>query len=674
MGKIRIKSVIVVMTICFFLLPSTTYAQTGTSDISTSIEEEMLLFLEIPSVYTASKYEQKINEAPSSVSIITAEEIKKYGYRTLADIMDGLKGFYTTYDRNYHYLGIRGFSPPSDYNTRFLLLVDGVRMNDNVYDTACIGTDLIIDIDLIQRIEVIRGPSSSLYGTNAFFGVINIITKRGRDMQGFEVSGEAGTFETYKTRLSYGKRYKSGLEMILSGSYYESQGQDNLYYEEYDDPETNFGVTEDNDDDMYYSFFGQLTFHDLTLEGAYVSRKKYIPTGSYDTEFGDPGTFTIDSEGFIDLKYEHSFAENTHLTARLYYGRYYYDGDYVFDYAEEDDEEPYLVTNKDYSKEDWLGTEIQMTKEFLERHKIIIGGEYRQNLRQDQGNYDEEVYLDDKRDSANWGIFIQDEIRIRDGLIFNAGLRYDYFETFGESINPRLALICNPYQKTHIKLLYGSAFRSPNFYELYYHDGEYTQKAPMDLDPETIETYEIILEQYLGDQVRGSISGFRYSINDLITLTTDPEDELLVFRNVSDVEATGIEAELEGKWEGGYEGRISYTCQNSENRETGEKLTNSPRHMAKLNLVIPLIGEKLLAGTEVKYISRRKTISGEDTDGTVLANLTLLSRTLMKGLEISASVYNLFDEKYSHPGSEEHLQNSIEQDGRSLRIKLTWSF
>lgn len=187
--------------------------------------EEALLFQEIPSVYGASKYEQKVTEAPSSISIVTASEVKKYGYRTLADILRSLRSFFVTYDRNYSYVTVRGFGRPGDYNTRILLLVDGHRINDNIYDGALVGTEFILDVDLIDRVEVIRGPGSSLYGSNAFFAVVNVITRRGRNLNGVEVSGEAGSYDTYKGRVSYGNRYQNGAEAVFSGSAYDSKGQ-----------------------------------------------------------------------------------------------------------------------------------------------------------------------------------------------------------------------------------------------------------------------------------------------------------------------------------------------------------------------------------------------------------------------------------------------------------------
>src|ERR1017187_7141898 len=134
-------------------------------------------------VYSASMHVQPSEDAPSSVTVITAAEIQEQGFRTLADILQTIRSFYVTYDRNYSSLGVRGFARPGDYNTRILLLVDGHRLNDNIYDEAMIGTEFPIDIELIQRIEIVRGPVSSLYGSNALFAVINIITTRAEDMR-----------------------------------------------------------------------------------------------------------------------------------------------------------------------------------------------------------------------------------------------------------------------------------------------------------------------------------------------------------------------------------------------------------------------------------------------------------------------------------------------------------
>src|SRR5256712_11596158 len=187
--------------------------------------EEMILFQDLPSVFGASKYEQKPSEAPASVSLVTNEEIRKFGYRTLSEILRSVRGFFTTYDRNYSYIGVRGFDRPGDYDTRVLLLLDGHRINDNIYDQASIGTEAFIDVAAIERIEIIRGPSSSLYGTNAFLAVINVISKSGRNLKGTEIAATGGSYSTGELRMSYGGRSDNRVETFLSGSDSRSSGQ-----------------------------------------------------------------------------------------------------------------------------------------------------------------------------------------------------------------------------------------------------------------------------------------------------------------------------------------------------------------------------------------------------------------------------------------------------------------
>ena len=178
---------------------------------------EELMGVDVSTVLGASRYEQRISDAPAPINIITSEDIKRYGYRTMADILNSVPGLYVTYDRNYNYLGSGGFLRQGDYNTRMLLLVDGHRINNNIYDTATIGREFILDVDLIDRIEVIHGPGSSLYGSNAFFGVINVITRTASHIKGLELSGEIASFDTDKERASFGRKFGSGLEMLFFG-------------------------------------------------------------------------------------------------------------------------------------------------------------------------------------------------------------------------------------------------------------------------------------------------------------------------------------------------------------------------------------------------------------------------------------------------------------------------
>ena len=231
----------------------------------TTLSLEQLLNLE---VYSASKFVQKVSEAPSAVSIITAADIKAYGYRTLADVLKSIRGVYVTNDRNYSYVGTRGFSRPGDYNSRVLLLLDGYRLNDGIYDGALIGTESIIDVDLIERVEFVPGPGSAIYGGNAFFGVLNIITKNGNGIGGAEISGETASFESRRGRLTYGKRSEDGLDVLLSASSYRSRGE-NLFFPEFNDPATNNGVARNLDFDRYNQLFTKFSYGAYSLDVAY---------------------------------------------------------------------------------------------------------------------------------------------------------------------------------------------------------------------------------------------------------------------------------------------------------------------------------------------------------------------------------------------------------------------
>ena len=630
----------------------------------TSLSIEELLSIE---VYTASKFSQKTTEAPSSVTVITAADIKTYGYRTLADILNSVRGMNIAYDRNYAYLGVRGSGRTGDFNSRMLLLVDGYRLNDPIYDTAAIGTEFLLDLDLIDRVEVVRGPGSSIYGSNAVLGVINIITKRGNDFNGLEASGALASFGTDKERLSYGKRYENGAELLLSASRYRSAGQD-LFFPEFNTPATGNGIARNMDGDRYKSFYGKLTYSGFTLTSGYSSRDKTVPTAPYTTVFNDPNMRVTDGSVFMDLGYYGKLGRNWDIAAHVFQGRYSYEGIYPYTGTP-------IILNKDTAQGNWWGSEIKLHGQF-EKHKVVAGIEYQDNYRQDQANYDIAPYalnLDDKRSSKREGVYIQDEITLGTGLLLNAGLRNDHYSTVGGTVNPRLGLIWSPVDTTALKLLYGTAFRAPNVYELYY-SSVGTQKANPGLTPEKITTYEFVIEHSPLQNFRLTADAYSNKISNNINQITDPADGLLTFINAGQVDARGVELEAERLWDGGVRLRTSYAWQISRDKETGVELVNSPRHLAMFNGSMPLWGDRLRTGLELQYTGSRHTLAGGTANSHLLTNLTLLSEKLAKNLALSASIYNLFDKHYSDPGGREHIQDLIAQDGRSYRLKLNYHF
>ena len=216
-----------VAALCFS--PVAVYAET-VPDLA-DLPIESLLNME---VYSASKFTQKKSEAPTAVTVITAQDIKDYGYRTLAAIVQSVRGVYVDNDRNYSYAGTRGFNIPGDANTRILVLLDGYRLNDATYDQGPLGTEFPVDVDLIERVEYLPGAGSAIYGNNAFFGVINVITKSGKDFKGkgAEASVRVASYGTDQERLSFGKHFDNGLDVLMSATRYDSEGENRLFFPE----------------------------------------------------------------------------------------------------------------------------------------------------------------------------------------------------------------------------------------------------------------------------------------------------------------------------------------------------------------------------------------------------------------------------------------------------------
>ena len=327
-------------------------------------------------VYAASKHLENVNDAPSSVTIVTAEEIQEFGYRTLADILESVPGFYITYDRYSSYVGVRGFGRLGDWNSRVLLLIDGNRMNDVVLGQALLGTEFPLDLDLIQRVEIVRGPSSSLYGAEAFFAVINVITRKGPDLRGPEVSLSTSSFGTYQGRASYGSQYK-GTQFLLSATFDSSDGP-TLFFPEFDSPATNFGVTRGTNYDRNQHALATISRGGFTLQGLYAYIDKGTPTAYFGSLFNDPRTLNRQGNQYVSLNYQHSFGTKWELAAQTSYNRATLYGPVA--YAASEPPDGYSFHGE------WWDSELSLTRSLFGKHKVTFGSEVTNNFHQDQWN------------------------------------------------------------------------------------------------------------------------------------------------------------------------------------------------------------------------------------------------------------------------------------------------
>jgi iron complex outermembrane receptor protein len=639
-------------------------AQEGTQEGTRDLGEASLEELGSIQVYSASKHLQDIGDAPASVTIITEEEIEKYGYRTLADILRSVNGFYVTSDRDYSNVGVRGFGRLGDWNSRVLVLVDGHRINNNILGQALIGSEFLVDVDLIQKVEVVRGPSSSLYGADAFFAVINVVTRKPPQLKGLELSFDTGSFGTYKGRASYGGQYK-GVDVMLTGTFYDSAGQ-TLFFPEFNNPATNNGITRNTDYENYKHILATISYRGFRLQGMFSMRDKGVPTAYFGTLFADPRTSNRDSHQYFDLSYQHSVGENWQLEARTSYDQARLEAPLAYSTG----------LDKFSFRGNWLTSGIRLSGTLLKHHQLTFGSEVRDNLRQDQGDYSSasNAFAAEPANSTIWAMYAQDEFAITQKLTLSAGVRYDHYRGFGGTTNPRLGLIYHLFQSTTLKLLYGSAFRAPEVFETFPGLGPVFEDNPT-LNSETIHSVEGIVEQKLGPHVTLSGSVFQNRIDNLITLQIDPSNSQFVYRNSQKAHAAGTEIEFTCQSASGVQGKASFSYVDTDNGAAVDtKLPNSVRHMTKLNLTVPLVPKRLFAGLEGQYMGRRLTLAGNSLGGFGVMNATLLGHALGKHLDLSASLYNLLDKKYSDPGRPEDVQDAIQQDGRNFRIKLTGRF
>ena len=640
------------------------HATTSQVEQLTSLPLEQLLEFQVD---TVSKHAQPLSSVPASVSIVTARDIRTFGYRTLGDVLNSMRGLYVSYDRNYNYLGVRGFSTPGDYNTRVLLLVDGVRYNDVVYDQAAIGTDFSIDVDLIERVEFINGPGSVVYGANALLGVINVVTKSGADFRGTNVALEGGSYRTTRGRATIGDITENGGSWLLSATRRNQHGQD-LYYSEYDTPEQNQGVAIGADYDRVTTLMAKYQQNNFSVMLTRGDRTKGIPTASYGQTFNDPRSQTIDTHTNLSAQYRFSANRNIDVVTRLNSGYYEYRGDYVYDDSQ--------LINRDFSAGFWSAAEFQMSYIGLDSQTITAGLEYRYAPRIDQENVDVDpraILLSTHQRSNTEGFYLQDEIRLTPQWTLNLGDRIDWLDN-GDLVNsPRIGLVWQPATTTAIKLMRGEAYRAPNAYEQYYFP-QFFQQPGTDseinsgLQRERVISNELIVEQGLSASERISLSVFENEIDRLIVLQSDPIDDSLYFVNALSVRTRGAEIEWQRAWTSGVQLKTSYSWQVS--NASGPVLT-SPRHLFKLNLSGPLPAE-MTYGASLRAISGRETEKAH-VPGFAVADLTL-RQPISDRLEWSGGLYNVFDHKYFDPASAEHEQSVLAQDRRNFTVRFDYWF
>ena len=609
-------------------------------------------------VQGASRYAQPLSEAPSTATVIPAEDIRRFGFRDIGEALQSARGVYTSHDRGYAYLGVRGFSRPGDYNSRILLLVDGARSNDPIYDQAMVGNEAPLDIDWIKRLEFVPGPSSASYGGNALFGIVNAVLWTGADLNGSRVSLDASDGSGRRASLLSGGRSAAGLDWVAGVSAYRRDGND-LYFSEYDAPGVGDGIAHKLDGERYLKAMFKGSWENWRGSATFSRRRKDVPTAYYGTVFDAPGNFVQETEYHVDLARTSTLAEALDQQLRVHFGRYAFDGEF-----------PYPATNRDEARADWWSGEWQLTWTGWRNHRLLAGIEARSYVRLEQRNFDLDPrfdYLDDRHRGRTAAIFVQDEWRIAPGWLANFGLRIDSQNTAPTIASPRAALIWHPRDDITVKLMGGRAFRAPNDYERHYGDSGFSQKGNPDLKPERIRTRELALDYTPTPTLRLGLGHYQYTLRDLIDQETDPADGLLVFRNRDLLSARGWETDFEALLDGGWRVRGSLAWQSI--TQPGGEAVNSPRRLGKLLVDGPVAALGATLGINLQAVGPRRSLLGS-VAGHVTGNLVLRQAQQRRYGQWSLGIYNLGDTRYRDPlGPENAPIDTLERDGRQWRLR-----
>ncbi|HEX9579376.1 MAG TPA: TonB-dependent receptor [Myxococcales bacterium] len=645
-----------------------------------------------PRVVAAERQLTRAEDAPASVTIIGHEEIRAFGYTTLAQALRSVRGLYATSDRSYDSFGVRGFSPPGVYNNKVLVLSDGHVTNDISSGQGFIGRDFDVDLDDVERIEVVRGPGSVMYGSAAFFAVINVVHRAAGEGQRFQAgAGMASLGESTGTLQASMGGGGSGITARVAGL--RGDGE-NVFAAPPRDLPQQFAIGFDDEKAGH----ADLRAHsgDFALAAVFNRRDKTIPTGPWDT-FGLSGTQNTDQRFFAEGTFSHDFS-GLGLDARASY-----DGARnAADYAIKNSDPGHATRNAD-----WGEGEVRLRLPELFGNHLFAGGEVQRIFRTELFIVVPGSVAGDQRHTQTVASgYLGDDLQLGRRVKISAAVRYDAY--FGEAgvpdpqINPRIAVITEPYTGGRLKLMGGTAYRAPTLNERYFHNGQQIAAegtppelgrgtSPNHLEPEKVRTLEFEHTHQLGEETQLVLAGYWSRIDQIIRLKSIKYADVsgavhsgvFRFQNKSALTfSAGLEGEVRWQPMPGALLSLWYSFNRIANNNESPDVPNAPAHTGALRAMFPLAYDRLSLSTEVVYNSYRLTTtdatypSAERIGEQLLWNAGISGQYAPWRLRYGAFVDNLLDQQVLLPGGLEipFQSHAVPQIGRTFRVAAGASF
>ena len=653
----------------FSVMPGSVYAQ--------SFDEETGLaraFGDEEFISLATGARQLIAKAPAVATVITAEEIKEMGAVDLDQALEAVPGLHVSVaPRAYSPIySIRGIH--TENNPQVLLLINDIPIT-NVFVGNRNDVWGGMPVNDIERIEVIRGPGSAVHGADAFAGTINVITKTADDIDGTEVGGRSGSFSSNEGWVLHGGRW-GGFDAAFSLDVLKTDGPDSIIAADAQSAfDTMFATSaslapgpvnlrRDNIDARL-----DLARGDWRFRAGYQGRHD-IGTGAGVAQALDPAGSNDSDRYNADLTYQHQLMVNWDLTAQLSYFNTSAKSDLVlYPPGAFGGAFPQGVIGNPYIYERHTRAGVSAFYHGLEGHTIRLGAgfvyddmyktEESKNFAPDGSplgsvidvTNDPTMVFMQPHDRSIRYLFVQDEWAVAPDWDLTGGVRYDHYSDFGDTVNPRLALVWQTNYNLTSKLLYGRAFRAPSFQELYNINNPVALGNP-NLKPETIDTTEIAFDYQLNERQRYGLNIFSYTMRDILRFTPDPTPATTVTaQNTGDQTGYGMEFEANLELTRTLDLIGNFAYQHSVDEDTDAKVANAPGRQIYLRAdwhPVPV----WKFDVQWNWVADRVRAAGDTRpaiDDYTTTDLTIRYKQPYSRWEFAAAAKNLFDQDLSEP-------------------------
>ena len=631
-------------------------------------------------IVTATRTREEIKNVPNTVTVIGPADIEASSARNVGELLKGSLGIEIN---SYGPLGaaqsvgIRGSSA-----SQVLVMVDGRPINSITFGSADLSE---VPIEQVERIEVVEGPSSHLYGANAVGGVINIITKKAPDQPSFKAGLSYGSFNTQTYQVEQGQTI-GRFGYFLSGTHKSSDGfRDNSAYE-----------GKDGSLKLSYQALERLSLSLLTTfhqDGLGVPGPK--PAAGTLTPFGNSEVSSLFDHQDSTL-FNNNFNLNWDVNEKIQLSSQIYQ-----DWRELSFRQRYALFSafedrSTYKTNIWGGNLI-LSWNLPYQNKLTLGTDYRnEDLEAETITTDLGTSMTTatqwKPDNTIWGFFAQDHWQLLPALRLVGGLRYDGTSRYGSETSPDLGLVYTPFKETRLKAHYGQAFRAPTFNDLFWPGSGNTE-----LKPEKGTSYEISLDQDLMNKKSGlRLSLFRWEVRDKIEWIPDAAGNWQP-RNVNEQNTWGGELGLQWNPVSNLSFSLGYTYLEAKqkNKELQDALTNEtqlmerraagvPRHQARLTLSYRLPWGTLghltgrYVGDRVFYYSDYDDfpkVSQKEKDlGSYYTVDLKLSHLFAQHWQATVSVFNLTNQQYDAQPGTSFLDRNYPAPGIAVSAGLSYIF